>query len=211
MYKIYKITSPSGKSYIGLTKNSVESRWKKHCGDKRPRKLRTAINKYGVDGFTHTIIETCESFEQACELERTHIINVGSYLDGYNMTLGGDGVKGKPMSDDQKQRLSMTNKGKPKKSFTEQHKSNMSLNRVGIEFSDNHRANISKSQTGTSNKRACLSWDVVLPNGDTVTTRNRVKFCKDHELNYNSVNTSIQRNLPIKGYTFRKSTSSEVS
>ena len=64
MYKgyIYKLTSPSGKCYIGQTINlkSRFNRYKnKHC--KNQKHLYNAICKYGFDKFKTSIIKTVDS------------------------------------------------------------------------------------------------------------------------------------------------------
>ena len=52
---LYKATSPSGKSYIGITSKSVPERWKQHAyAASRGRRglLCSAIRKYGPEAFT---------------------------------------------------------------------------------------------------------------------------------------------------------------
>ena len=56
-YSIYKHTSPSGKSYIGITKQGKKRFGKDGNGYKKQRKFYNAIQKYGWDNFKHEIIE----------------------------------------------------------------------------------------------------------------------------------------------------------
>lgn len=94
---IYKITNTSNqKIYIGKTLSSIEKRWKEHCNDynkqrceKRP--LYDAMQKYGLSIFTIEIIEEC-SLENINEREIYWIEKLNSYKDGYNATMGGDGI-----------------------------------------------------------------------------------------------------------------------
>lgn len=94
MSYIYKITNNvNGKIYIGKTNRSIEERFKEHCKDylrrdfeKRP--LYSAMRKYGVENFSIELVEETNIPE---ERERYWIEYYGSFKNGYNATLGGDG------------------------------------------------------------------------------------------------------------------------
>ena len=96
MAYIYKITNQiNGKVYIGKTLNTIERRWKEHCGDFatercRNRPLYRAMNKYGIENFTIEQVEEC-SPEVVNEREKYWIEQYGSFKKGYNATVGGDG------------------------------------------------------------------------------------------------------------------------
>lgn len=96
-YLIYMHTSPSGKRYIGITKQKLENRWGKN-GEryKKCTLFWKAIQKYGWDKISHEIIDTAISLEEANKKEREYISlyksNDNDY--GYNCTRGGDGVSG---------------------------------------------------------------------------------------------------------------------
>lgn len=91
---IYKITNLlNGKLYIGQTSRTVEERWKEHQRDRtrrdfESRPLYRALNKYGIENFS---IETIEETDNPCEREKFWIEYYGSYKNGYNATIGGDG------------------------------------------------------------------------------------------------------------------------
>lgn len=93
---IYKITNKkNGKIYIGKTLSTIEKRWRRHCLDyikkhyeKRP--LYSAMNKYGIDCFTIEEVEEC-SENILSEREKYWIEYYGSFKNGYNATVGGDG------------------------------------------------------------------------------------------------------------------------
>ena len=96
--EIYKITNKiNGKVYIGQTIRPVEYRFNRHMNDALNNILDThfarAIRKYGVDAF---IIETLEdgidSSDELNKKEIEYIEKYDSYYNGYNSTLGGDGV-----------------------------------------------------------------------------------------------------------------------
>lgn len=89
-YCIYKHTSPSGKVYIGITKN-VNKRWGNNgIGYKLQRKFWNAIQKYGWDNFNHEIIEGNLTLEQACSGEEIYIQIYDSIRNGYNIYPGGN-------------------------------------------------------------------------------------------------------------------------
>lgn len=94
MAYIYKITNDiNGKIYVGKTEFSIEKRFKEHCKDafrerneKRP--LYSAMRKYGVEHFHIELIEETDNPE---EREKFWIECLGTFKNGYNATIGGDG------------------------------------------------------------------------------------------------------------------------
>lgn len=93
---IYKITNTlNGKMYIGKTMQSIQERWREHCNDyqkerceKRP--LYAAMNKYGVEHFFIEEVEECSDL-LLNDRERFWIEFYGTFKNGYNATVGGDG------------------------------------------------------------------------------------------------------------------------
>lgn len=96
MAYIYQITNDvNGKIYIGKTEFSIEKRFKKHCRDSQRlteehRPLYAAMRKYGIE---HFYIELLEETDNPEEREIYWIEEKGSFKNGYNATLGGDGRK----------------------------------------------------------------------------------------------------------------------
>lgn len=96
MAYIYKITNTiNGKMYIGKTEQTIEKRFQQHCSDSQRegmnnRPLYKAMRKYGVEFFS---IEEIEQTEQPEERETYWIEFYGTFKNGYNATLGGDGKK----------------------------------------------------------------------------------------------------------------------
>lgn len=90
---VYKYTSPSNKSYVGMT-NDLERREKEHSiADMSCPKFHAAIVKYdGIKSFDKTILEYNLSREDAKELEKYYIKFFDSFENGYNCTTGGDGL-----------------------------------------------------------------------------------------------------------------------
>jgi len=94
---VYKATSPSGKTYIGITITSLKERKRLHEKDaKKGSQLpfHAAINKYGVDEISWEIIDHATTWEKLCELEKRYIAHYNSTRDGYNVALGGEGTYG---------------------------------------------------------------------------------------------------------------------
>lgn len=83
----------SKKSYIGQTKRDVQIRWWEHCVKEKgiDTILTRAIKKYGEDCWDVTVLEECADNELD-EREKYWIKYYDSYRNGYNATLGGQGV-----------------------------------------------------------------------------------------------------------------------
>ena len=95
---IYKHTSKSGKSYIGQTynKNGPEARWRNGLGYSNRQVFGKAIEKYGWDYFTSSILHRVEEdnlddlIKRLNSLESSEILKHNTMLpNGYNLTSGG--------------------------------------------------------------------------------------------------------------------------
>jgi hypothetical protein len=96
MAYIYKITNTiNGKMYIGKTEQTIEKRFQQHCQDSQRdgfsnRPLYRAMQKYGVEFFS---IEEIEETDNPEEREIYWIEFYGTFKNGYNATIGGDGKR----------------------------------------------------------------------------------------------------------------------
>lgn len=111
-YTVYCHTSPSGKKYIGITMQTVEKRWENGYGYKKCPRIYGAIKKYGWENFTHEILMTGLTKEEA-EKEEIRLIaelNTADERFGYNIENGGN-VTG-THSEETKRKISEGNKGK---------------------------------------------------------------------------------------------------
>lgn len=92
MYTIYKATSPSGRFYIGLTKNSVKARFASHVHRAKTGSPRhpfyAAIRKYGAAAFLLEAIDTAKTPLEAGLLEQHYIAKSAPKLL-YNVSAGG--------------------------------------------------------------------------------------------------------------------------
>lgn len=97
MSYIYKITNLiNQKGYIGKTIATVQERFRQHLSDankerNKNRPLYRAINKYGPENFVVETLESCSN-EILNEREIYWIDFYQTYQNGYNATLGGDGL-----------------------------------------------------------------------------------------------------------------------
>lgn len=119
---------PTGKKYIGQTVHE-ERRKRQHRHDcKRgvDNKFYRAVRKYGWDQFIYGIIDEYE-VKFLAEKEIYYIDHYNTYNNGYNSTIGGDGVGGCSPSEETRKKMSESAKNKKgipsnKKYFTEEEK-----------------------------------------------------------------------------------------
>ena len=125
-YSVYVHTSPSGKRYVGITRQKPETRWgngKKYSNNKY---FAQAIKKYGWASFEHKILasELCQQEAEKMERELIARYNSTDRECGYNVLCGGDvhnggwhhteeskgkigkGATGRKMSEAAKQKIS---------------------------------------------------------------------------------------------------------
>lgn len=159
IFSVYMHISPSGKRYVGITKQKVESRWQK--GYKHNSYFTNAIQKYGWDNFEHRIIAENLSKEEACKLEMELIAKYKSNQHdyGYNCSSGGEcsgmGVK-HIVSDETRKRMSEAHIGLQSgenhpmygRHHTEEAKQKISEKNKGKTFTAEQREKISKANKG---------------------------------------------------------------
>ena len=94
---IYVITNlVNSKKYVGQTVRELRARWAGHLQAARrggDSALCRAIRKYGEENFIIEPICNCD-IDQLCKLEVSYIAawNTATSGNGYNLTIGGDGV-----------------------------------------------------------------------------------------------------------------------
>ena len=119
-YSVYKHTSPSGKVYIGITRQNPKIRWRNGEGYLHKNKLgnygqpamANALAKYpNWDEWQHEILFTDLTKEEAEKEEIKLIEEYKSYDEnfGYNIEFGGHTVGRK--SEETKKRMSESKKG----------------------------------------------------------------------------------------------------
>ena len=97
MTNIYLIRNLiNNKCYVGKTNSTLDKRFRQHYYEslkesRGSRPLYRAFQKYGIDNFTISLIETV-STESASKRESFWIDYHKTFGEGYNATLGGDGT-----------------------------------------------------------------------------------------------------------------------
>ena len=113
---IYKYTDPNGKSYVGQTLD--EERRKKEFLDLRVnyagKKINNARTTIGPKNFKYEVLEKIE-YENVVDAltelnvkESYYIGKFDTYNNGYNMTMGGEGVRGIVYTDEIKEKISLS-------------------------------------------------------------------------------------------------------
>lgn len=105
-YSVYMHVSPSGKRYIGMTKQKPTDRWRNGKGYANNSYFTRAIEKYGWENFQHYILYEVDNLEEAKRLEIELIANYHSDNRefGYNITKGGDPCNKGLSEEERKQR-----------------------------------------------------------------------------------------------------------
>lgn len=91
-FVVYKHTAPNGKVYIGITCKKPENRWNHGKAYWQNKYFTRAINKHGWEKFTHEILFSGLSKDEACEKEKQLISTYKSNdpVFGYNLSSGGE-------------------------------------------------------------------------------------------------------------------------
>lgn len=115
MYTIYRHVFPNGKSYVGITRTSLNKRWGNGSKYKTCPLVDRAIKKYGWENVKHQILRMCETKEMAEVWERFYIAWYRSDDPqcGYNVLPGGDVSVNEP-SDEMRYKLGSGNRGRPR-------------------------------------------------------------------------------------------------
>lgn len=101
-YKVYYHCTPSGKYYIGITRQTVGQRWKHGEGYKQSVAFYNAIQKYGWDNISHEVIASNLTKQEACNFEKLliKILNTTDKNYGYNIAIGGQNSSKKEYEND---------------------------------------------------------------------------------------------------------------
>ena len=143
---IYKITSPSGKFYIGSA-SSFRKRWDEHkrqfrLGTHHSRPLQHSYNKYGIDGLVFEKLEFCNR-DDLLSCEQSWLDSMRPQYNSAKTAGSTFGMKwtketrkkmslsqmGKKHSNESKKKMSAAAKRRPK--FSEETCRRMSLSRMG--------------------------------------------------------------------------------
>lgn len=170
---VYLVTNRlNGKRYVGVTGNGLASRRRQHeqaPNNKRVtcRYFHAAMKKHGPSAFEWIVLASCETFEEAL-LEEVRLIT--EIKPEYNLTTGGQGTKGRVVSQEQRDNHSRVMKGRKRSAEsvakmiatntgckrTPEHRQRMSAGRTGMKFSAEHCRNIGLSKKGKKQPQAAI-------------------------------------------------------
>lgn len=111
-YCIYRHISPSGKVYIGQTYKKPEERWRNGKGYRKSILLENVIKKYGWENIKHEVLfENLNKISADC-IEIDFIFYYKKLGISLNITDGGEGVRGKEVSQETRRKMSEARMGK---------------------------------------------------------------------------------------------------
>lgn len=180
MIGIYKITSPTGRIYIGQSTN-IHKRFKhyKSLDCKRQHKIYNSLKKYGTDNHVFEIVEICK-IEELNEKERFYQDHFGVIKNGLNCVLTDTNIKRKEYSIDTKIKASNSKKGSLNPMYGKKGELNPCY---GKKLSSSHIKTLSE-RSGQAKIMLNLETGIFY---DSLT-----KACTAHNLNYGSMMNKMQ-------------------
>lgn len=134
----------TGKEYVGITSKTLPVRWSQHKWSSENGSeyhLHRAMRKYGVDDFEISAIASASDFESLNKLESVEIERRSTKSPhGYNMTNGGDGIRGFQHSDETRAKIRSAHSGK---TLSDSHKAALLKAITGRKMNDAHRLALS--------------------------------------------------------------------
>lgn len=162
MMIVYKLTSPSGKCYIGITKRPLNIRISDHkhraikCHSHL--KIHCAIRKYGINNFKIEIL----SEDGNSELEKYYIKKFDSIKNGYNISPGGE------------YGLYTGNPSMLGRNHTSKTKLKMSKSAKKVIHTEERIQKMSNSKAHW--------WKIITPEGEEKIIKNMAAFARDYDL-----------------------------
>lgn len=158
---VYRHTAPNGKVYIGITCQNPVRRWAGGHGYRHNSHFYRAIQSYGWDTFSHEILYSDLTKEDACakEIELIQYHKSNDERWGYNLSSGGEfPMTGRSHTDEARRKMSEATRGARAtwygKKLSLEHRRRMSQSHVGkTVWNDEQRKQISERQKGEKNHR----------------------------------------------------------
>lgn len=119
-YTVYKHVTPDGKAYVGMTCQSLSSRWGHGGGYPKNKAFSEAIKRYGWEQIQHVVIASDLSQDDAVKLEQETIrqFDATNPEKGYNISIGGlGGTLGVKFGSETRKRMSECRKGEKNWNF----------------------------------------------------------------------------------------------
>jgi len=109
---IYKITSPSGKIYIGQSIDIYKRTANYRCGHcKNQTYLYHSIKKYGWEAHSFKIINVCEP-EELAKLEKYYVDLFDTFNSQYGLNVKDGGGESGKMAEETKRKIGIKSKGR---------------------------------------------------------------------------------------------------
>ena len=110
-YIVYKLTSPSNKTYIGWTSRPLKKRLQDHMSEVRrgfDRPIQKALRKYPLEQWTQEVLLETMDYDESLATEVNYIKNFNTTdpNNGYNISSGGEyGASGVKRSEEYKTKM----------------------------------------------------------------------------------------------------------
>jgi group I intron endonuclease len=188
MTGIYKITSPTGKVYIGQSVCIVKRfiNYSSLSNSKKQTKLHYSFTKYGISTHKFEIIEECYVL-LLNERERFFQDKYKSVSDGLNCRATGTSEKSGYCSDETKIRISLSKKGVTP-IFKNPLKRNDNIRKalIGKKLSVEHIESLRRAQTGLKRSPDAIRKSVESRRGFKMSDESKIKISKSQILGNNS-------------------------
>lgn len=146
VYRIYKLTAPDGRCYIGQTKRPLEERWNHGRNYEECPRINDAILTYGWDAFTKEVLEECQDEASATQREQYWIDYFNATNPEFGLNLSSGGKTGYSHAVESKQKMSAARMGFKQSDETKQRLREIALSRPPA--SEETRRKISQANTG---------------------------------------------------------------
>lgn len=157
LFCVYAHITPNNKKYIGITKQTLDNRWKNGEGYSIQTYFYRAIQKYGWDNIRHIVLFEHLTKEEACnkEKELIEIYKTNNPNFGYNLSSGGEGPFGVIRSKETREKLRNANLGKHHTEETKRKISEHSPHyNKGKKLTPEHAEKLHKSRRGKPSWRS---------------------------------------------------------
>jgi group I intron endonuclease len=194
---IYKITSPSGRIYVGQSKN-IEKRLSYYSGLQcvEQRKIYASLVKYGWENHTFEIIETC--FYSDINEREKHWISFynSSSEDNLNILHGGKGSSGRVWTRELRDKLRNANLGRKQSTETIQKRA---LANTGRKRTEETKKKMSEASMGKKRSPESIA--------NSIKGRIGIKLSDSHK---ESIRQRMILNNPFKGKKHSEETKAKM-
>lgn len=189
-YTVYKITSPSGKSYIGWTGRPLKKRLQDHQSETNRgfnRPIHKALRKYPLNEWTQEILLDTSDYNISIETEKQLIedLDLTNRSKGYNLSTGGEhGATGVTRSEENKAKIREGKRNSNWKS-TPEHGAKISAALKGHPPSN--------KQKEATRKAKAKHYKVQFPDGSVHEVYNLLAFAEERGLRESNLRTSSSK------------------